>query len=133
MNRMRVFKNKPFARFARKNEIAEAELCAAIQDANRGLIDADLGGGVIKQRIARKGAGKSGGFRTIIVFRSGALAIFVHGFAKSEVENIRPDELLALKKLASEILAYGGNGIEKAITSGTLMEVNCDGKHEAVS
>ena len=58
--RMRVFKNKKFARFARKNEVTDADLCSTIQDANRGFIDADLGGGVIKQRIARRGAGKSG-------------------------------------------------------------------------
>jgi hypothetical protein len=97
--RMRV-KNKPFARFARKNKIGEEELCKAVGDADRGLIDADLGGGVIKQRVARRGAGKSGGFRTILVFRVRELAVFIHGFAKSEVENIRPDELSALKKLA---------------------------------
>ena len=124
---MRVFKNKPFARFARKNEVSDRELCAAIQDANRGLIDADLGGGVIKQRVARRGAGKSGGFRTMIVFRFSALAIFVHGFAKSDVENIGAVELTALKKLASELLAYGADALEKAIASGTLMEVKCDG------
>ena len=130
---MRVFKNKPFARFARKNGVSDAELCGAIQDANRGLIDADLGGGVIKQRVARRGAGKSGGFRTMIVFRARALAIFVHGFAKSEVESIRPDELSALKKLASEMLAYRAEALEKAVASGALMEVKCDGKSEAVS
>ena len=130
---MRVFKNKPFARFARKNGVSDAELCGAIEEANRGLIDADLGGGAIKQRVARRGAGKSGGFRTMIVFRARALAIFVHGFAKSEVENIGPVELIALKKLASELLAYGVDALAKAIASGTLMEVNCDGKHEAIS
>lgn len=96
--RMRVFKNKAFARFARKNEVTDADLCSTIQDANRGFIDADLGGGVIKQRIARRGAGKSGGFRAMIVFRLRALAIFIHGFAKSELGNISPDELFALKK-----------------------------------
>jgi hypothetical protein len=132
-NRVRVFKNKSFARFARKNEIDDEELCKAVDDTERGLIDADLGGGVIKQRIARRGAGKSGGFRTLIVFRLRELAIFVHGFAKSEVENIRPDELSALKKLASEILAYSQNAIEKAVQSGTLMEVKCNGKREAIS
>jgi hypothetical protein len=130
---MRVFKNRPFARFARKNDVGDAELCAAIQDANRGLIDADLGGGVIKQRVARKGAGKSGGFRTMIVFRIGELAIFVHGFAKSEVENIGPVELIGLKKLASEMLAYGADALAKAMASGTLMEVQYDEKREAVS
>jgi hypothetical protein len=69
----------------------------------------------------------------MIVFKVGALAIFVHGFAKSEVENVGPDELAALKKLASEMLAYAADPLEKAVASGTLMEVQCDGKHEAVS
>lgn len=124
---MRVFKNKPFARFARKNEVSDRELCAAIGDANRGFVDADLGGGVIKQRVARRGAGKSGGFRVMIVFKLGKVAIFVHGFAKNEVENIGPDELTGLKKLASEMLAYGADALAKAMASGTLMEVQCDG------
>jgi hypothetical protein len=97
------------------------------------LIDADLGGGVIKQRVARKGAGKSGGFRTLIVFRIERLAVFIHGFARNEVENIRPDELSALKKLASEILAYSQIALGEAVQSGTLMEVQCNGKREAVS
>lgn len=66
---MRTFKNKPFARFQRKNGISDADLCRSVQDANRGVIAADLGGGVIKQRIARRGEGKSGGFRTLILFK----------------------------------------------------------------
>ncbi len=131
--RMRVLKNKPFARFARKNEISDEELCNTVDDADRGLIDANLGGGVIKQRVARRGAGKSGGFRTILVFRVRELAVFVHGFAKSEMENIRPEELSALRKLASEMLAYRGEVLDKAVASGTLTEVKCDGKSKAVS
>ncbi len=131
--RLRIFKNKSFARFARKNDIADEDLCEAVRDANRGLIDADLGGSVIKQRIARKGAGKSGGFRTLILFRVKELAIFVHGFAKNELENIRPDELAALKKLAFIMLGYRDDALSKAVASGTLVEVECDGKSEAVS
>jgi hypothetical protein len=130
---MRIFRNKPFSRFAQKSEISDAELCEAVANANRGLIAASLGGGVIKQRIARKGSGKSGGFRTLILFKIGELAIFVHGFAKNEVENIRPDELAALKKLASVMLAYRDHELEKAVAAGTLVEVKCDGKSEAVS
>jgi len=68
---MLVFKNKSFARFAYRNQISSTDLCGAVRDANRGLIAADLGGGIIKQRIARRGSGKSGGFRTIILFRAG--------------------------------------------------------------
>jgi len=66
---MRVFMTKPFVRFASRERIADEELCEAVRRAERGLIDADLGGGVIKQRLARAGQGKSGGFRSILLFR----------------------------------------------------------------
>lgn len=52
---MRGFKTKPFTRFANHEGIEDADLCDAIRRAERGSIDADLGGGIIKQRIARKG------------------------------------------------------------------------------
>ncbi len=123
---MRVFKNKSFARFARKARITDETLCAAIADASRGLIDADLGGGVVKQRIARQGGGKSGGFRTIILFRIGERAFFVHGFAKNEQDNIRDDELTAFKLLATEMLAYDDEALARATGSGTLIEVICN-------
>lgn len=123
---MRTFKNKAFIRFAKKAGIGDAVLCEASRDAERGLIAADLGGGVIKQRIARPGQGKSGGFRTLIVFRAGARAFFVHGFAKNEKDNVGKDELVALKKLASELLGYDDKAIARVVASGTLMEVICD-------
>jgi len=66
---LRVFQTKSFARFAIKSGIDDHALCKAVINAENGLIDADLGGGVIKQRVARKGEGKSGGFRTIILFK----------------------------------------------------------------
>jgi hypothetical protein len=124
---VRIFKNKPFARFARKARITDANLCDAIDRASRGLIDADLGGGVLKQRIARAGAGKSGGFRTIILFRAGERAFFVHGFAKNEQDNIRDDELAAFKMLAAEMMTYDDAAITKAIANETLTEVMCNG------
>jgi len=83
---------------------------------------------VIKQRIARPGQGKSGGVRTLIVFRTGAGAFFVHGFAKNEKDNIEKDELVALKKLASELLGYDDKAIARAVASGILIEVICDEK-----
>ena len=125
---MRIFKNKSFARFARKARIADAALCEAIGNAERGLIDADLGGGVIKQRIARPGKGKSGGFRTIILFQAGARAFFVHGFAKKDQGNIRDDELAAFKMLAAELLAYDDAALAKAIDAGAFIEVMRDDK-----
>jgi hypothetical protein len=123
---VRVFKTKEFSRFARKAALDDAALCKAVADPERGLIDADLGGGVIKQRIARRGAGKSGGFRTVILYRRNMRAFFVYGFAKSDRPNVSQDELAALKELASEMLAYGDAEITKAMESGPLIEVTCD-------
>ncbi|CAM4005683.1 Hypothetical protein HVPorG_04713 (plasmid) [Roseomonas mucosa] len=123
---MRIFKNKPFARFARKARLSDAALREAVGRAGRGLIDADLGGGVIKQRIAREGAGKSGGFRTIILFRVGERSFFVHGFAKNEQDNIRDDELAAFKLLAAQLLAYDDAALATAIGAGVLTEVTED-------
>lgn len=79
---MRIFKTKAFARFARKEGLDDARLRDAVARAERGLVDADLGGGVIKQRLARPGQGKSGGFRVMILYRRAARAIFVYGFAQ---------------------------------------------------
>ena len=125
---MRTFKTKAFTRFAGKAGIPDVALCRAVRDAERGLVAADLGGGVIKQRIARSGQGKSGGFRTLIVFRAGTRAIFVHGFAKSEKDNIEKDELVALKKLAAELLGYDDKTLARSVASGVLLEVNCNEK-----
>ncbi len=120
---MRIFKNKPFARFARKARLADADLCQAINSAAQGLVDADLGGGVIKQRIARKGGGKSGGFRTIILFKAGERAFFVRGFAKNELDNIRDDELAALKLLAAHMLGFDDAALALALATRILTEV----------
>jgi len=124
---MRVFKTKPFARFADHEGIEDADLCNGIRRAEQGSIDADLGGGVIKQRIARKGQGRSGGFRSIVLFRSGERAFFVYGFAKSGRDNIRRDELKALRKLADEMLAYDARTLAAAMRNGTIMEIRCHG------
>ena len=123
---MRAFKTKPFARFASRERIDDAALCVAAGRAAEGLVDADLGGGVIKQRIARPGQGKSGGVRAIVLFRRGELAFFVYGFAKSDRENLRHDELKALRRLADEMFALDKPGIEAMLANGTISEVNCD-------
>ncbi len=102
-------------------------LCEAVDRAGRGLIDADLGGGVVKQRIARVGGGKSGGFRTIILFRAETCAVFVHGFAKNEQDNIRLDELSAFKMLAVVVLAYDDAALAEAVAAGVLQERKRDG------
>jgi len=121
---MRVFKTRPFGRFARSEEISDESLREAVAQAEGGRIDADLGGGVIKQRVARRGEGKSGGFRTIILFRRRERAFFVYGFAKSDRGNIAPDELKAFRRLAAEMLQLDDRALAAAMANGTLTEVS---------
>lgn len=85
-------------RYARQERIEDHSLCEVIERAERGLVDADLGGGIIKQRVARAGQGRSGGFRLLIGYRSGNRAVFLYGFAKNERENITADDLDTLEK-----------------------------------
>ena len=120
---MRVYKTKTFARFARKASIRDSDLRAAVNDLARGKIDADLGGGLYKQRLARAGHGKSGGFRVILAYRANLRAAFIFGFAKNEMENIAPDELAALKVLGAHILGLGNEALAKALNEGELIEV----------
>ena len=124
----RIFKNKWFSRFARKEGIVDADLCAAISNVEKGLIEADLGGGVVKQRIARAQEGKSGGYRSIILFRSGDNAFFVYGFAKSKRDNITKDELTGFRVLADEMLGYDEAGLTRYLKIGAIVEVKCNEK-----
>jgi len=120
---VRIFKNAWFERFARKQRIADAALLDAVQRAERGLVDADLGGGVIKQRVARPGQGKSGGYRTIILYKQDERAFFVFGFAKSDQSNIEDDEEAMFKQLALEVLALSDEQLAELIAKGRFSEV----------
>lgn len=120
---MRIFKNTWFSRFAKRQRITDASLVAAIEEAEQGLIAADLGGHIIKQRIARPGQGKSGGYRTIIVFRQDDRSFFVYGFPKSDRENIEKDELAAFKQAAEQLLALDDDQIETLLKTNALTEI----------
>jgi hypothetical protein len=123
---LRIFKNIAFTRFAQKSGISDAALCKAVSNAEKGLIDADLGGGVIKQRIARDNEGKSSGFRSMILFKAGELSFFVYGFAKNKMDNISDNDLILLKRLASEVLKYNDDELTEAINKNLFIEVIYD-------
>ena len=125
---MRLFKTKWFMRYAKRERIGDSNLCDAIDRAERGLVDADLGGGIIKQRVARTGQGRSGGFRLLIGYRSGNLAVFLYGFAKNERDNIKPDELESLREIGTAWLEAKKEQLEYAIEEGILGEVSYGGK-----
>lgn len=120
---MRVFKSKWFARFARKEGIDDATLCAAIRRAAGGKVDADYGAGVIKQRIARPNEGKSGGYRSIILIQKGKRAFFVYGFAKNERDNIGKSDEDDFKELAKILFAVPEEGMDALKKSGKYSEV----------
>lgn len=118
-----VYKTRPFARFARKARISDADLWNAARLVNEGVIDADLGGGIIKQRIARPGQGKSGGSRSIILFRKNDRAVFVYGFEKKDKANIGQSDLIAFRALAEDVLHCPDSTIAHRVTSGSLIPV----------
>lgn len=123
---MRVFKNGWFQKFARKEKISDAMLCEAVARAERGQIDADLGSGLIKQRLARPGAGKSGGFRTLVFFRTQERAVFAFGFAKSDMANLDDADEAYLKKAAKLVLGFTDEQMDAEIAAGRMSEVKCD-------
>jgi hypothetical protein len=119
---VRIFKTRTLDKFTRQNGISDASLVAAVDNVVRGLIDADLGGHIIKQRVARPGQGKRGGFRLLIGFRSD-LAIFLFGFAKNERENIDDDQLKTLREIVTLWFAADEKKIARALQDGILIEV----------
>jgi hypothetical protein len=128
LENVQVFATKWFARFARREGIPDRSLLEAIERAERGSVDADLGGGLIKQRIARPGKRRSGGYRTVIAYRRAGRAVFLFGFAKSALENIAADDLATARETASLWLDSDPTRIRQAIADGALVEVPNDSK-----
>lgn len=123
---MRVFKTKWFSQWMKKSEVNDRDLIRAVQEMEQGLIDADLGQGVYKKRVAIKGRGKSKGVRTIIAYQQHNNAFFIYAFEKKDKANMNEKERKALKLLGDELLAYGEKTINKALKAGELIEVDYD-------
>ncbi len=123
---MAIYTTRWFDRWARKQGLTASALCAAVDEMAAGLFDADLGGGLLKKRIARPGQGKSGGYRTLVATNKGNRWVFVFGFPKNERSNIDRDEEEALKKLADHLLSLTAQAVSKARQAGELIEVECD-------
>jgi hypothetical protein len=103
--------------------ISDSRLREAIERAQSGLVDADLGGHLIKQRVAREGQGRSGGFRVIVAFDPDTRGIFLLAFAKNEKGNVTPNELESLKTIAATWMAADEATIDRAVDRGDLEEV----------
>lgn len=120
---MRIFKLKSFARFAQKESISDKKLADAVLEIEDGLNVVDLGGGLIKKRVARTGGGKRDGYRTVIAYREGIRSVFLYGFPKNEKSNLTDLELGSLKQLAKIYLQLNDFDMEKAKTAGEIEEV----------
>lgn len=120
---MLIFKHKRFHLWTKSEKLPDKLIKEAVQEMCDGLYDANLGGGVYKKRLPRSGQGKSGGYRTLILFKSGDIAIFVYGFAKNEKENISPREREAFKMLARYYLNLSDEELFDLIQNGELIQV----------
>jgi hypothetical protein len=128
---LRIFKTKWFVRFARRERIADGRLIETVRRAAAGLIDADLGGGLLMQRLSRPGQGRSGGYRVLIAYRPKARAVFIYGFAKSERDNIGKDELETARDIATAWLEADADRLSRAIADGLIREVADENGKEA--
>ncbi len=124
----RVFKTRHFSRWMRKTELTDVALCEAVIEMSQGLIDADLGGGVVKKRVGLAGRGKRGGARTLVATNKGSRWFFVYGFEKNDRANIAHDELDALQAIAAQLLAITGQQLDGAVDDGSLQEICHDKK-----
>jgi len=120
---VRVFKNSWFTRFAEKEGIADGELRELVDQLEAGQVDADLGGGVYKMRIARSGEGKSGSYRVIVFFRSEERTFYTYGYAKSARSNISQKELKMLKRAAKKYFSMTSDQLRERIEHGQLVEL----------
>ncbi|PUE50980.1 hypothetical protein B9Z47_04495 [Limnohabitans sp. 2KL-1] len=119
----RVFKTRQFAKWMRKNDLTDETLCLAVSEMVSGLVDADLGGDVLKKRVALPGRGKRGGTRTLVATRKASRWFFVFGFEKNEKANVTSTELEALQWLAKQLLDLSGAQLEVAAQDGSLQEI----------
>ena len=124
-----ILKRKDFARWQTKQHLTDTALCKAVEEMEKGLIDADLGGFLYKKRVARSGSGKSGGYRTLLSARLGNRYVFLHGFAKNDRANITQDERKALQFAGITFLELPPMALSKALQSGILIEVHCEQDH----
>jgi hypothetical protein len=120
---MRIFKNKWFNRYARKQRISDDDLRSAVSEMENGLVDANYGGNLFKKRIAKQGEGKSGGHRAIIAYVIEDKAFFMYGFEKSAKDNLEDDEVAAYKEFTKDYLALSDTEISQAVSSGKLIEL----------
>lgn len=121
---MRILKTRAFGRFSRSENIPDRLLIQAVREIEAGLVHANLGGGLIKQRVPRTGSGKSGGYRTLLVYRAGDLAVFLLAFAKNRQSTLPPAEEEIARETARGLLLADTIALDRLVRDGKLIEVD---------
>lgn len=122
----RIFRTRTFSRWARKVGLPDSALGHAVSEMERGLIDADLGGNVVKKRVPLAGRGKRGGARTLVATQFDDRWFFLYGFAKNERANLTANELRVLQEVAKDVLAFNDTDLAIAVSTGELVEIDHD-------
>jgi hypothetical protein len=122
---VRVFKDCDFDDWAKDEGVTDEKLSEAAAEVEKGLIDARLGGFLIKKRLGAPGQGKRGGYRTIIAHRQGDRLVFLHGFCKNEQENISKKEKAALHKLGDFYMEFSGEKLSEQVRKELIIEIEC--------
>ena len=123
VTKRRIFRNRQVTRWMTKLGVSDFDLTRSVREMERGLIDADLGHGILKKRIRLPGRGKRGGARVLLATNRGDRWFFLFGYAKNRKENITSDELETLKELGHELLSSDGAKVEHMIQLGELKEI----------
>jgi hypothetical protein len=123
MRRRRILKTRFFHRWALRAGLTDTALRKAVQEIEQGLIDGDLGGGVLKKRVGVPGRGKSGGARVVLATNRGDRWFFMFGFLKNQRANISASELEALREFAGDLLALNEGQINAQTQNGALEEI----------
>lgn len=126
MNIKRVFKTRYFSRWFRKIGLSDVALCQVVKEMEQGLIAANLGGGVVKKRLALPGRGKRGGARTLVATNKGDRWFFLFGFQKNERANITAEELEGLREITRQLLCMTSEQLDEAVRDGSLQEICYD-------
>jgi hypothetical protein len=129
---MKVYQTREFCRLARKQRIGDSSLKAAIERAESGLVDAQIGRFLIKQRVARPNEGRSGGYRAILFFRQRDRAVFLHLFAKNDKANLTGPELAAYREFAKQLSDLGADHIKRLVDEGKWIEIEYEDDEKEV-
>jgi hypothetical protein len=123
---MAIYVTRWFARWANQQGLSKESLCRAVREMRERLYEANLGGHLLKKRIARPGGGKSGGFRSLVATNFGGLWVFLYGFAKGDQENLEPDEVRELRKWAKAFVEMTPLELVKAEEIGEITRIDSD-------